>query len=165
MCEICSKSTIKTPQRCCFHCWLWTSKCRLGRNQTRTLLPVLHFIKKSTRNKKIILYIQKCKCKHIFFASQMRAQEFITHRNKNENKKTAIDPCTFSNPNLSVIWQYWALTKKCKTSMKTPMMESLFGQIAGCKLSTWSFILKITTTDIFLGIFQKSSELHLFILF
>ena len=127
--------------------------------------PCYISLRNQQETKKTILYIQKYKCKHIFYASQIRAQEFITHRNKNENKKIAIDSCTFSNPNLSLIWQYWALTKNCKTSMKTPMMESLFGQIAGYKLSTWSFILKITTTDIFLGIFRKSSELHLFILF
>ena len=32
--EICSKLTIKTPERdhwrWCFHCWIWVSKCQLG---------------------------------------------------------------------------------------------------------------------------------------
>ena len=50
ICDVCSKLTIKTPEQCqwycsgvsilnfehishlswCFHCWIWTSKCRLG---------------------------------------------------------------------------------------------------------------------------------------
>ena len=95
--EICSKSTIKKEERYmnryepmnrsrtffwCFHYWLWLSKCQLGRNQTRNLLPVLHFIKKSTRNKKVIFYIIYLSIykiyKYIFFASPVRVQEFIS---------------------------------------------------------------------------------------
>ena len=93
--EICSKSTIKKEERYmnryepmnrsrtffwCFHCWLWLSKCQLGRNQTRNLLPVLHFIKKSTRNKKVIFYIIYLSIYkiYIFFASPIRVQEFIS---------------------------------------------------------------------------------------
>ena len=122
----------------CFHCWLWVSKCQLGRNQTRNLLPVLHIIKKSTKNKKVIFYIIYLPIykiyKYIFFASPIRVQEFI---NKNENKKIAVNSCTFLNPNSAVL----NLTKTCKTSMKTPMAEYLLGQIAGCRHSPCRFIL------------------------
>ena len=91
----------------CFHCWLWASKCRFGRNQPRNLLPELHFIKKLTRNKNNN-FLHPQKYINIFFASPIRVHEFITKRNKNENKKIAVNLCTFLNPNSTVL----NLTKK-----------------------------------------------------
>ena len=63
MCEICLKLTVKTPERrqwChsgvfivdfnrfhtffwCFHCWLWTSKCRQGAT-IKTLSPLYRLL-------------------------------------------------------------------------------------------------------------------------
>ena len=65
MCEICSKLTIKTPERrqkhrftlfWCFHCWLGISKCWLGyiylhNNPFHVNIPLLHQLKTSGGNK------------------------------------------------------------------------------------------------------------------